>query len=49
MISRRIGTPSQRRYSVIHTNLTPIKRVATTIKERLATVVSYCVRGIASP
>ncbi|QDV61088.1 ISL3 family transposase [Crateriforma conspicua] len=31
---------------VIHTKLTPLKKVARTIKERLANVVSYCVHGI---
>jgi transposase len=31
---------------VIHTNLTPMKQVARTIKERLANVVSYCTHGI---
>lgn len=32
--------------SVIHTKLTPMKKVARTIKERLANVVSYCTHGI---
>jgi transposase len=31
---------------VIHTSLVPLKRVARTIKERLANVVSYCTHGI---
>jgi len=31
---------------VIHTKLKPLKQVATTIKERLANVVSYCTHGI---
>jgi transposase len=31
---------------VIHTKLTPMKKVARTIKERLANVVSYCTHGI---
>ncbi len=31
---------------VIHTKLEPMKTVATTIKERLANVVSYCTHGI---
>ena len=31
---------------VIHTNLEPLKKVARTIKERLANVVSYCTHGI---
>ena len=31
---------------VIHTDLTPIKQVAATIKERLPNVVSYCKHGI---
>jgi transposase len=31
---------------VIHTKLTPMKKVATTIREHLANVVSYCVHGI---
>ena len=31
---------------VIHTKLTPLKKVARTIKERLANVVSYCTHGI---
>lgn len=31
---------------VIHTKLTPMKKVAKTIRERLANVVSYCVHGI---
>ncbi len=31
---------------VIHTNLEPLKKVARTIKERLANVVSYCSLGI---
>jgi transposase len=31
---------------VIHTKLEPMKRVARTIKERLANVVSYCTHGI---
>jgi transposase len=32
--------------SIIHTKLTPMKKVARTIKERLANVVSYCTHGI---
>ena len=32
--------------SVIHTKLVPMKKVARTIKERLANVVSYCRHGI---
>jgi transposase len=32
--------------SVIHTKLEPMKKVARTIKERLANVVSYCKHGI---
>jgi transposase len=32
--------------SVIHTKLKPLKKVAQTIKERLANVVSYCTHGI---
>jgi transposase len=32
--------------SVIHTKLMPMKKVARTIKERLANVVSYCTHGI---
>jgi len=32
--------------SVIHTKLAPLKKVARTIKERLANVVSYCTHGI---
>ena len=32
--------------SVIHTKLAPMKKVARTIKERLANVVSYCTHGI---
>ena len=32
--------------SVIHTKLTPMKKVARTIKDRLANVVSYCTHGI---
>lgn len=31
---------------VIHTKLTPLKKVANTINERLANVVSYCTHGI---
>ena len=31
---------------VIHTKLTPLKKVAKTIKDRLANVVSYCTHGI---
>ncbi len=31
---------------VIHTRLTPLKKVARTINERLANVVSYCTHGI---
>ena len=31
---------------VIHTKLEPLKRVARSIKERLANVVSYCAHGI---
>ncbi len=31
---------------VIHTRLEPIKKVARTIKQRLANVVSYCTHGI---
>lgn len=31
---------------VIHTKLTPLKKVARTIKQRLANVVSYCTHGI---
>ena len=31
---------------VIHTKLTPLKKVAKTISERLANVVSYCTHGI---
>ena len=31
---------------VIHTKLTPMKKLARTIKERLANVVSYCTHGI---
>ncbi|QDU94688.1 Transposase [Lignipirellula cremea] len=31
---------------VIHTNLTPLKKAARTIKQRLANVVSYCTHGI---
>lgn len=31
---------------VIHTKLTPLKKVAKTIRERLANVVSYCTHGI---
>lgn len=31
---------------VIHTKLTPLKKVAKTIKERLTNVVSYCTHGI---
>ena len=31
---------------VIHTNLSPLKKVARTIKTRLANVVSYCTHGI---
>jgi transposase len=31
---------------VIHTTLTPLKKVARTIKERLENVVSYCTHGI---
>lgn len=31
---------------VIHTKLKPMKKVATTIKQRLANVVSYCTHGI---
>jgi len=31
---------------VIHTKLTPLKKVAKTIAERLANVVSYCTHGI---
>jgi transposase len=33
---------------VIHTSLVPLKRIAGTIKERLANVVSYCTHGITS-
>ena len=32
--------------SIIHTKLVPMKKVARTIKERLANVVSYCTHGI---
>ena len=32
--------------SIIHTKLAPMKKVARTIKERLANVVSYCTHGI---
>jgi transposase len=32
--------------SVIHTKLLPLKKVAQTIKQRLANVVSYCTHGI---
>lgn len=32
--------------SVIHTTLTPLKKVARTIRERLANVVSFCTHGI---
>ena len=32
--------------SVIHTKLEPMKKVARTIKKRLANVVSYCTHGI---
>jgi transposase len=31
---------------VIHTNLTPLKKVSKTIQERLTNVVSYCTQGI---
>ena len=31
---------------MIHTKLKPLKKVARTIKERLANVVSYCTHGI---
>ena len=31
---------------VIHTKLTPLKKVAKTIRERIANVVSYCTHGI---
>lgn len=31
---------------VVHTKLTPLKKVASTIQERLANVVSYCTHGI---
>ena len=31
---------------VIHTKLSPLKKVAKTIAERLASVVSYCTHGI---
>ena len=31
---------------VIHTRLEPLKKVARTIKQRLANVVSYCTHGI---